>query len=115
MPEENLEKKVDESWKETAKQEPAPGQPKEESNIPPVDFGSFVTSLGLQAMIFLGEIPNPMTNKTEQNLAQAGFLIDTLLMLKEKTQGNLSPEEAKMLEGFVYELQIRFVEKQKVK
>lgn len=111
MSEENLEKNVDESWKEAAKKEAVKELPKD--NMPPVDFSSFVTSLGLQAMIFLGEIPNPVTNKKEENLAQAEFLIDTLIMLRDKTHGNLSAEEAKMLEGFVYELQMRFVEKQK--
>ena len=63
--------------------------------------------------MFLGKIPNPMTNKKEENIAQAGFLIDTLLMLREKTKGNLSEDESKMLDNFVYELQIRFVEKQR--
>jgi len=114
MPEDNLNKKVDESWKETAKKESVQETPKkEEANLPPVDFGSFITSLGLQAMIFLGEIPNPVTNKKEENLGQAEFLIDTLVMLREKTQNNLSDNESKMLESFIYELQMRFVEKQK--
>jgi hypothetical protein len=114
MSEENIEKRVDESWKETAKQE-AKEQPqeKEGQDIPPVDFASFITSISLQALIFMGDIPNPISNKKEENLPQARFLIDTLLMLKEKTQGNLSAEEAKALENFVYELQMRFVEKQK--
>jgi len=113
MPEENIEKKVDEGWKETSKKEASQSQEKKEETVPPVDFATFVTSLGMQAMIFLGEIPNPVSNKKEENLSQAQFLIDTLLMFKEKTKGNLSPEEVQLLENFTYELQMRFVEKQK--
>ena len=44
-------------------------------------------------MIFLGEMPNPITNQVEKNLKQAKFLIDTLVILRDKTKGNLSKEE----------------------
>ena len=64
----------------------------------------------IQAMIFLGEIPNPMTNATEKHLDQAKLLIDTLAMLKEKTEGNLNDEENNALNNFLYELQMKYVE-----
>jgi len=75
-----------------------------------VNFLNYVTSLGFQAMIFMGEIPNPVTNETEKNLMQAKFLIDTLAMLKEKTAGNLNDQEKGLLENTVYELQLRYVQ-----
>ena len=61
-------------------------------------------------MVFLGEIPNPMTNKEDVNLPQAKLIIDTLLLLREKTKGNLSKEEENILNGSLYELQLKFVE-----
>ena len=75
-----------------------------------VNFLNYVTSLGFQTMIFMGEVPNPVTNTVEKNLVQAKFLIDTLSMLKEKTAGNLSSQERDLLENSVYELQLRYVQ-----
>ncbi len=87
--------------------------PKEASAEPQLDFFNYVASLGFQAMIFLGEVPNPLSNQIEKNLKQAKFLIDTLTLLREKTIGNLSKEEAELLEGSIYELQLRYVESAK--
>lgn len=75
-----------------------------------VNFLNYVTSLGFQAMIFMGEIPNPVTNAVESNLTQAKFLIDTLAMLKEKTAGNLNAQENDLLESSIYELQMKYVQ-----
>ena len=81
----------------------------QESNAE-VNFLNYITSLGFQAMIFMGEIPNPMSNKVEKNLTQAKLLIDTLLMLKEKTTRNLNDQESQLLENSVYELQMKYVQ-----
>jgi hypothetical protein len=75
-----------------------------------VNFLNYVTSLGFQAMIFMGEIPNPITNEVDKNLGQAKFLIDTLSMLKEKTAGNLNDQEHMLLENSVYELQTKYIQ-----
>jgi hypothetical protein len=80
--------------------------------IPPKpDFNFFITTLSLQASIALGSIVNPSTNKTETDLPQAKFLVDTLGMLSEKTKGNLSPEESKLLENLLYELRTVYLSK----
>ncbi|HPN88141.1 MAG TPA: DUF1844 domain-containing protein [Candidatus Omnitrophota bacterium] len=89
--------------------------PQESENTNPeesfdLNFLNYISSLGLQAMIFLGELPHPVTNKTEKNTDQAKLLIDTLSLLKEKTTGNLTDEEKNLLEGMLYELQIKYVE-----
>ena len=60
-----------------------------DENKKSVDFNFFITTLALQASISLGQVPNPATNKTEEDLTQAKFLIDTLGVLQEKTKGNL--------------------------
>jgi hypothetical protein len=77
---------------------------------PHLDFFNYIASLGFQTMIFLGEMPNPITNKAEKNLKQAKFLIDTLVILRDKTKGNLSKEEDDLLNGSIYELQLRYVD-----
>ncbi|MGH7595524.1 MAG: DUF1844 domain-containing protein [bacterium] len=58
----------------------------------------------------LGKIPNPMTNKVERDLEQARTSIDLLDMLKARTQGNLSEDEARVLEQVLRELKLNFVD-----
>lgn len=114
------DKHVDESWKdEVAKCKDDAGNCEEgcscghdhgEQGMPEVSFLNYVMSMGYQAMIFMGEIPHPMTGKEEKNIQQAKFLIDTMAMLKDKTKGNLNPQEDQFLAGTLYELQMKFVE-----
>jgi hypothetical protein len=84
--------------------------PKDSTPEPNLDFFNYIASLGFQTMIFLGEMPNPITNQLEKNLKQAKFLIDTLVILRDKTKGNLSKEEDELLNGSIYELQLRYVD-----
>lgn len=108
------EKQVDESWKESAFQQDDATDDKpstDSKDTMEVNFTNYITSLGFQAMIFLGEIPSPMTNKDETNLDQAKFLIDTMSLIKDKTKGNLTKEEDNLLNASVYELQMKYVEK----
>lgn len=108
-----IKKSSDESWKEQVEKEKE-ALKKEGKFVPPEpDFNFFITTLSLQASIALGEVPNPATNKKEEDLIQAQFLIDTLGMLKEKTKGNLSAEEANFLENILYELRMVYVSKSK--
>lgn len=82
----------------------------EELADPQINFLNYLSSLGYQAMIFLGQIPHPATNQTEKNLEQAKYVIDTLAMLRTKTKGNLSKQEEDLLNATLYELQMRYVE-----
>ena len=106
-----IKKNTDESWKEAVEKEKE--KIKEGGGfVPPEpDFNFFITSLALQATIALGVIENPMTNKKEENLIQAKFLIDTLGVLKDKTKGNLTNEEEKLMENVLYELRMQYVGK----
>ena len=75
------------------------------------DFSIFITGLSMQALISLGEIPNPLdNNKKDKNLNQAKYMIDTLDMIKEKTKGNLNQTEERLLDGVLYELRIKYLE-----
>lgn len=85
------------------------GKGKGEGFLPPVTFSAFILSLNTTALIHLGELPHPETNKKEANLALARHTIDTLDMLKEKTKGNLTKEEEQLLESVLYELRMRYI------
>jgi hypothetical protein len=106
-----IEKNIDESWKDAVEKEKESVNKGEEQIPPEPDFNFFITTLGMQAAIFLGQIPNPNTNKKEENLNQAKFIIDTLGLLKEKTKGNLSNDESGLLENLLYELRMQYIAK----
>lgn len=78
-----------------------------------IDFPSFILSLGTQAMMHLGEIPNPITQEKEKDLSLAKQTIDLIEMLKEKTKGNLTPNEEQIIENLLYELRIKYVKERK--
>ncbi len=102
-------KDIDQSWKERAEKEKETLK-QEGAFVPPEpDFNFFISTLSLQASIFLGVIPNPATNKAEPDLPQAKFIIDTLGMLKDKTKGNLTAEESTLLENLLYELRLQYI------
>jgi len=115
MTEQNInpekDKNIDESWKETVEKEKDTLKEKGEFLPPEPDFNFFVTTLALQASISLGVVANPANNEKEENPTQAKFIIDTLGMLKEKTKGNLSKEEAELLENVLYELRTHYLSK----
>ncbi len=75
-----------------------------------VYFVNLVISLSQAAMQQLGKIANPLTGKVERNLDQAKLTIDMLEMLKEKTKGNLTKEEEKMIKEILANLQLNYVD-----
>lgn len=82
--------------------------------LPPVDFTSFALSLGTSALYHLGLVANPAAEDAdaygEPNLPVARHTIDTLELLQQKTQGNLSEQESALLAELLSELRLRFVE-----
>ena len=76
--------------------------------LPKVTFSAFVMSLNTSALFYLGEIPDPATGQKNVDLMLAQHTIDTLIMLKEKTVGNLSDEDANMISNFTEDLKLRF-------
>ena len=75
------------------------------------DFSLFISSLSMQALILLGEIDSPFTHKKEINLDQAKYVIDTIVMLKDKTQGSLTKEELSFMDNILYELRMKYTAK----
>ena len=73
-------------------------------------FIEFVVMHAQNAALFLGQIPNPKTGQGEVNLDLARMFIDQLAMIQEKTRGNLTTEEAKVLSNALSNLQMAYVE-----
>lgn len=108
-----INKNIDENWKEAVDKEKEYLK-KEGKFIPPEpDFNFFITTVALQASIFLGVVENPVTHKKEEDLSQAKFIIDTLGVIRDKTKGNLTQEEANLLENVLYELRMQYITKTK--
>jgi len=95
-----------ETLRETAKDKTAPKEDQRMSQLPEINFSTFIMSLNASALVSLGVIEDPAKNK---NLPLSKQTIDILIMLEEKTRGNLSIEEEQMLQGILYELRILFV------
>jgi len=76
-----------------------------------ITFASFVFSLSTQALVHLGEIPDPVDGATRLHLEGARQIIDILAVLAEKTRGNLDPAESSLLESALYDLRMRYVDR----
>jgi hypothetical protein len=88
--------------------QPAPGR----EDVPlEISLSTFLMSLSTQALMCLGDIPNPMTGKPEPDLTAVRELIDIISMLQEKTRGNLDAQETRLFEKILFDLRMRFVEK----
>lgn len=86
----------------------------DEDDIPgaddPASFVNFLSTLVTNAAASLGAMPHPVTGQRTVDLETGKFWIDVLLMLREKTQGNLLPKESQLLEGILGDLQMQYVQ-----
>jgi len=109
-----FQKKVDEDWKQRAREERLKQSPPHEEahpkTLPRPTFPAFLNGLVTDALINLGAVKNPMTGQQELNLDAARYLIDVLQMLRQKTKGNLDETESQFLDSALHELHLRFVE-----
>ena len=91
-----------------AVEEPLDEFPEEGSN-----FETLVSYLSTTAMFQLGLIPGPGGERIPVDMPNAQRTIDLLQVLQEKTQGNLTSQEARLLDNVLYELRMTFLELQK--
>ncbi len=77
--------------------------------MPEVTFPAFIMSLNTSALYHLGEIADPMTGKKIVDLDLAKHAIDTLVLMQEKTKGNLVKDEEGLLKNILYDIKLRFV------
>lgn len=83
--------------------------------LPPVDFHTFILSLGSSALLHLGELDDPGgSDEARPDLPMAKHTIDIIAMLQEKTRGNLSAPEERLMESLLYDLRLRYVERNKL-
>lgn len=125
---ETSSKRVDESWKEqvekekqTSELQPAPvestAQEEEaasvnpEGDMPQARFDLFISGLAMEAMVAMGDMPHSATRQQSINLPQAKYLIDLIGIIEQKTQGNLSVDEEKLLKDAIYQLRMRYLSK----
>jgi hypothetical protein len=76
-----------------------------------ITFGTFLVSLSTQALMLLGDIPDPQSGRPQQDLVAAQQLIDIIGMLQQKTNGNLDREEAQLIDAILYELRMKYIER----
>jgi hypothetical protein len=78
-----------------------------------MDFITFILSMSQTALLAMGCGPNPETGKTDCDLRSAKCTIDILEVLQEKTKGNLTGEEERILERILTELRLMWVDKKR--
>jgi len=112
---------IDEDWKEQAakekenlaEQEKVEKEEKQEEQgrqLPPADFSGLVSMLATQAFFALGVIRAKEDDEPKVDVALAQYNIDMLGTIEEKTKGNITDEEKKLLEGTIHQLRMAFVQ-----
>jgi Domain of unknown function (DUF1844) len=93
---------------EPERQRPEPGAGPR-GDLPPADFTMLVNMLVTNAMVFLGQMPAPGSQQYMRNLPQAQHMVNLLMVLREKTRGNLTPDEDQMMQDLLPQLQMAYV------
>ena len=113
---------VDEDWKAKDRAEKqrleaelesgkdAPGQRRGPREVPPASFETLVSTIGTQALLAMGGMEDPQTKRRIVDLDMAKHQIDTLGVLEEKTKGNLTEAESKLLSQVLYQIRMQFVQ-----
>lgn len=72
-------------------------------------FSTFILSLSTSALVHLGELPDPISDSKQTNLPLARQTISIIELLKDKTKGNLTEDEERLIESLLYDLRIKYV------
>ena len=78
-------------------------------------FSTFILSLSTSVLVNLGELPDPLKNENDVNLPLAKQTIGLIEMLMEKTKGNLTEDEDRLIDSMLYDLRMKYVEAAKNK
>ncbi len=101
----NKFQEAEKAYKEKKKEQET-GEP-----LPRVDMNTFILSLSSSVLVYLGEVPDPVTGKINKNLEMARQTIDLLGLLEEKTKGNLTEDEERLLKDVLFDLRVKYVQK----
>lgn len=85
-----------------------------ETVIPPLDFSSLVLPFYTQALLSLGTDKESEADKDKMNLDLVKRMIDLLDLLRNRTQGNLKPEEEKFLDSCLHQLKLSYMERARI-
>lgn len=111
-PQENTENVApsEEKKNEASVQQAVEKETEDKGALPAIDFPTFIISLSTQALMHLGEIPDPLSGKVEMNISVGKQMIDIIGLLSEKTRGNLDQGEEKLMEDILFDLRMKYVE-----
>ena len=73
------------------------------------NFIQFISGFAVQTLVHLGKMSNPITNETKVDLPNAKYSIDILAIIKDKTKGNLTPEEDEYLSNMLRDMRMEYV------
>ncbi len=88
--------------------------PTASAGMPQMTFATFIISLNHSALVHLGVMEDPTTGKKSKNLELAKQTIEVISMLEEKTRGNLTEEEGRMIKSLLYDLRMMYVKEKNV-
>ena len=110
--------KVDEDWKQSVAEEKARARERQEAHagkdaarppLPEPSIQFFMAGLYAQTLVLLGEMENPATGRKTVDIQEAAYMVDTIAMLKDKTRGNLTPDEDAYVQNILTDLRMRYV------
>jgi hypothetical protein len=85
-------------------------QDRQRAEMPPASLQMLLTMLATEAMVALGQIPHPATGAAHADRDQAQYLIDLIEVIRDKTKGNLTPNEQQLTDTLLHQLRLAFVE-----
>jgi hypothetical protein len=77
--------------------------------LPSIDFATFIMSLSHSALMHLGHAPHPDTESVEKHIPLAKQTIDLIGLLEQKTKGNLTGDEERLVSQVLYQLRMKYV------
>ncbi|MGO9145175.1 MAG: DUF1844 domain-containing protein [Desulfomonilia bacterium] len=106
-----LDQGVAETPQETTKFDPQPQEGKNQrGSAPAIDFTTLVMSFASAALVSMGRVPDPAVGTVQKNLVIAQQNIDIIHLLHEKTKGNLTADEERLMDQVLYELRMSYVD-----
>jgi hypothetical protein len=116
---------VDEDWKQAVAEDKARAREQEQARtgqgdeaadraaargpLPEPTIPLFMAGLYAQTLVLLGEVENPATGRKDVDIEEAAYMVDTIAMLKAKTEGNLTPDEDAYVQNILTDLRMRYV------
>ncbi len=93
----------------------SPKAAQHDPKMPKIDFSTFIFSLNSSALVHLGVIGEPGSNRILKDLVLAKQTIDILGMIEEKTKGNLTDDENQLLKNILHDLRLMYVREKEAK